>query len=305
VTTPPPQFSRPGSSESFSPSKHDDWIGKLFLIRPNYSETITFDPADGPKEMVNCFVVILDLQGPPDGRPVVIDGASIGGAGLRPQIKNKVGQLVLGRLQKMPPQPGKSATYRLDPNFTPDDESRAAHWISTYGPIPPVPDPPAPAAPQQQWGAQPAAAEPLPYDQWQNTPGAQAAPAQGQQAPSAWAPPAAQAPPQQWQAPQGQAPAQQAPAQQWAPQAAAQPQPAQQWQPQAPAAAQAPPQQWAAQAPAGPPATPMGGYQPGPPTVPAPHQDPALVARLQQNNIAVTADMSMEQLQMIAASFPQ
>lgn len=285
-----PQFSRPASSEGFSPSRHPEWMGKLFLIRPNFTESVIFDPADGPKEMVNSFVVILDLQGPPDGRPVVIDGAQIGGAGLAPQIKHKIGQLVLGRLEQGAPQGAKSGTFKLNPNFTPQDEAAASAWLAgPYGPLPPVPNPPPAApAPQQQWGAQPPVAEPPAYDVWQNTPTAQPAAAQPAQAPSAWQQPAAaQAPPQQWQ---GQAPAPQPPAQQWAQPAAPAPQ---QWQQPAPAAAQP------VQAPS------AWQQPPAAQPVPAPHQDPALVAKVQAHGIAVTAEMSMEQLQMIVNSFPQ
>lgn len=201
----PNEFVRPASGELFSPSKHQEWMGKLFMIRPNFVESIVFDPTAGPKEIVNAFVVILDLQGPPDGRPVVIDGAQIGGAGLAPQIKNKINQLVLGRLEQGPQQGQKSGTFKLNPNFTDADAAAASAWLAQYGPVPPVPEAPAPApvaapqAPAQPWAQQAPAAQ-----QWGAQPQVQA-PAQ-----QAWGqPPAPEVPAaQQWQAPQ-------APAQQW------------------------------------------------------------------------------------------
>jgi hypothetical protein len=187
--------------------------------------------------------------------------------------------LVLGRLEQGIPQGPKSGVFKLNPNFTDADSALASQWLTAFGPIPPVPTPPTPAvAPAQQWGAQQPPAEPLPYDQWQNTPGAVAAPSAWQQP----AQPATQplAAPQQWQAEQA---AQQPPAQAWAQPAAPAPQT---WQQPAQVAAQ-PPQTWQQQ------------------PVPAPHQDPALVAKLQSHSIVVTPEMSMEQLQMIANSFPK
>lgn len=283
MTTPENPFERPGTSEGFSPSKHPEWIGKLCIMRPNYVHYITFKPEEGPKKVVNTYVVFVDLQGPPDGRPVVIDGANITNASLIPQIENKIGKLVLGRLIQSPPQPGKSPSYQLDPNYTDQDAGTAGQYIQAF-PLPPVPDAPPPepaaAAPAQgqwqgaqqpaapvagQWGQQPQAPAQQPYapppgDVWAGTnaqPAPAATPPQGQ-----WQQPQP-APPQAWQQ-QGQAPAQQPPAGQWA---------------QASAPAPAMPQPAA--------------------------QDPQLVARVQAMGLQVTPDMDNNTLNMIVNSAPR
>lgn len=296
MSTPENPFERPGTSEGFYPSKHPEWIGKLCIMRPNYVHYITFKPEEGPKKVVNTYVVFVDLQGPPVGNPVVIDGANIATASLMPQIENKIGKLVLGRLIQSPPQPGKSPSYQLDPNYTDQDASTAGQYIAAF-PLPPVPDapPPEPAAaapapaqgqwgqPQQpaitapgQWGQAPVQQPyaPPPSDVWAGT-NAQPAPAQAP-AQQSWQQPAAPqapAPPQAWQQ-QGQAPAQQPPAGQWGQAAAppaAVPQPAaQQWQQPQPAA-----------------------------------QDPQLVARVQAMGLQVTPDMDNNTLNMIVNSAPQ
>jgi hypothetical protein len=300
----PPEFARPATSEAFAPRNHPEWHGKLFLIRPNYVQSITFNPEDGPKDTVNSYVVILDLVDPQTNTPTVIDGATIGGAALVPQLRSKIGQMVLGRLEKGPSQGQKDGAFKLNPNFTQEDAALAGRWLEAFGPLPDVPPAPAPTAPpaapaappadmwagtnaapaQGQWGAPPAAPAAPPAPQWGQAPAAPApapAPAQGQ-----WGAPAAPAAPPAPAAPQwGQAPA--APA----------PQPQGQWgQPQAPAPG-APAPQWG-----NPPAAPA-------PAAPAPaqavYQDPALVARIQAANIQVTPDMDMNTLQMIAASLPQ
>lgn len=273
MTTPPPEFARPASSEGFSPSKHPEWMNKLCIIRPNYVEYVTFDPTQGPKEVVNAFVVFVDLQGPPDGRPVTVDGAQIGGAGLVPQIKNRLGQLVLGRLVQGPQQGQKSGVFKLDSAYTDADAALAGQYIAQF-PLPPQTEaPPAAPAPQPvaspwapqgqapaaapQWGAQPP-----PADVWAGTNAVPAGPPAGQ-----------------WQAPQ--------------PQPAAPPAWQQQGQAPAPQPVAAPPA-WQAQAPAAAPQPPAWG-QPA-------AQDPALVAQVQAMGIAIDPTWGNDTLQTIINS---
>lgn len=272
----------------FSPQQHPEWLNKLFLIRPNYATQITFDPSQGPKDVVNAFVVILDLIDPATNKPTVIDGASIGGAALVPQLRDKIDSLVLGRLEMSAAQAGKNPAYKLNPNFTPEDENLGSRWLQELGPVPPLPTPPAPApvqpqvspwaapstapAPQPgQWGQAPQGApQPPPADVWAGT---NAAPAQ-----PSW----------------GQVPAAPAPAQPPVPAAPA-PQPGQ-W-----GGAPAQPQQ-PVQAPVAAPAQQGWGAAPAAPQNAT--QDPALVAQLQARGIQVTGDMDNATLQMIANSLP-
>ncbi|MYV58011.1 hypothetical protein [Streptomyces sp. SID3212] len=294
MSTPNP-FVRASSNEIFSPSKHPEWHNKLFIIRPNYVEMVTFKPEEGPKKIVNSHVVILDLIAP-DGLPTVISGAAIGGAGIVPQIENHLGEAVLGRLGMGQPQPGKNPAFKLETNFSDADAELAGRYIQQF-PLPPVPTPPPPApvqAPQAPFGgpAAPAAG------QWGQAP---QAPAQQQFSPppaDVWggvnAAPAPQAAASAW----GQAPAQQPPAAAPA-----------QWQAPAPAAPPAPAQQQWGQAPPAP--DPMAGAQQwGNTNQPAPAvaQDPQLVAFLQSRQIDVAPNgvpMSNEQMRMIASTIPQ
>lgn len=298
MTTPPPEFARPASSELFAPSKHPEWMNRLCIIRPNYVEYVTFDPAQGPKEVVNAFVVFVDLPNQATGTPVTVDGAQIGGAGLVPQIKGKLGQFVLGRLVQGPQQGQKSGVFKLDSAYTDADAVLAGQYIQAF-PLPPQTEapptpPPAPQpaaspwAPQAQapaaapqWGAQPVPQGP-PADVWAGTNAVPAGPPAGQWAtaqpghtPAAAPPPAQAQPPQAWQQ-QAQAPA---------PQPAAAP-PA--WQTQAPAAA---PQASAWGAPA-----PQQQF-------PAPAaQDPGLVAQVQALGIAIDPTWGNDTLQTIINS---
>jgi hypothetical protein len=290
MSTPNP-FVRASSSELFSPSKHPEWMNKLFIVRPNYVEMVTFKPEDGPKKVVNAHVVILDLIGA-DGMPTVIGGAAIGGAGIVPQIENHINEAVLGRLVMGQPQPGKNPAFKLETNFTDADAELAGRYIQQF-PLPPAPSAPAPApaqAPQAPFGgpAAPAAG------QWGATP---QAPAQQQFSPppaDVWggvnAAPAPQAAAPAW----GQAPAQQPPAAAPA-----------QWQAPAPAAPPAPAQQqW------GQPDPMAGAQQWGNTNQPAPAvaQDQQLVAFLQSKGIDVAPNgvpMGNDQMRMIASTIPQ
>jgi hypothetical protein len=124
-------------------------------MRPNFVHYITFKPEEGPKKVVNTHVVFVDLVNPQTNLPLVVDGANIATASLMPQIEHKIGMMVLGRLVQSPPQPGKSPSYQLDPNYTDADASLAGQYATAF-PLPPVPDAPPPEpAPAPQAPAQP------------------------------------------------------------------------------------------------------------------------------------------------------
>lgn len=286
VTTPQMPFKQPAKNSGFfSPRDHQEWLGRLFLIYPDRVVTKTFNAEEGPVDMVEADVAIIDLIDPQTGQPTVLQGTTIGGKALVPQLKTQLGAMVLGRLAQGQAQGSKSGAYFLT-DFTDQDGAAAQQYIQTH-PRQQFAQPQAqtPAANvaqgqqyvQQQYGQAPApapygapqgapngqpqyASQQLPYDPWQGT---QAAP-QGQ-------PQAAPAgPPQgQWGAPpQGQP-------QQWAPPAA---------NGQAPAAA------------------PAAAPQPSATGEP---QNPQLVQFLQSKGVPVTPDMSNAQMQMIAATYGQ
>ncbi|SOE25681.1 hypothetical protein [Streptomyces sp. OK228] len=227
MTTPSP-FKQPAKNSGFfSPRDHADWLGRLFLIYPDRVTSKTFQQDEGPVDMVEADVVIIDLMDPQTGQPTVLAGTTIGGKALVPQLKTQLGAMVLGRLTQSPAQGQKSGAYYLA-DFSDQDAAGAQQYIAThprqqfaqpqagptqapYGAAPQPAYGQAPAAPS--YGSAPApapsgnghpqyASAQLPYDPWQNTQAApQAAPAgppQGQWGAAASAPvqaPAAQAAP--------------------------------------------------------------------------------------------------------------
>ncbi|MFF0183494.1 hypothetical protein [Streptomyces sp. NPDC005244] len=285
MTTSP--FNQPAKNSGFfSPRDHADWLGRLFLIYPDRVVTKTFQADEGPVDMVEADVVIIDLVDPQTGQPTVLAGTTIGGKALVPQLKTQLGAMVLGRLAQTPAQGQKSGAYHLT-DFSDQDAASAQMYIQTH-PRQQFAQPQAQAAPQYgqapaqaPYGAQPQyASQQLPYDPWQGT---QAAP---QQAPAG-------PPPGQWQAP-AQAP-QGPPAGQWGQPAGTAPGAPAQTPPASPSA-----QQWGA--------APQGAPQAASPAPAAPQPapsalDPQLVAFLQSKGVPNVESMSDGQARMIAATF--
>lgn len=225
MTSPNLPFKQPAKNSGFfSPRDHADWLGRLFLIYPDRVVTKTFNAEEGPVDMVEADVAIIDLVDPQTGQPTVLQGTTIGGKALVPQLKTQLGAMVLGRLSQSPAQGQKSGAYFLS-DFSDQDAATAQQYIQTH----PrqqfaQPQAQAPAASvaqgqqyaQQQYGAAPAgqaqyASQALPYDPWQGSQAAPAAQSQGAPAgpqPGAWGlPPNGAAPaPQAAPAPAGVAP---------------------------------------------------------------------------------------------------
>lgn len=214
-------FKQPAKNSGFfSPRDHADWLGRLFLIYPDRVATKTFQADEGPVDMVEADVVIIDLMDPQTGQPTVLAGTTIGGKALVPQLKTQLGAMVLGRLAQTAAQGQKSGAYYLG-DFAPQDEAAASQYIQTH-PRQQFAQPQAQQAPPaQQYGQQAPAQAPygapqaqpqyasqaLPYDPWQGTQTAQpqaapAGPPQGQWGQAPAASPAAPQPggaPAQWQ----------------------------------------------------------------------------------------------------------
>ncbi|MCX4912871.1 hypothetical protein [Streptomyces sp. NBC_00687] len=291
MTTP---FKQPAKNSGFfSPRDHADWLGRLFLIYPDRVVTKTFQADEGPVDMIEADVVIIDLMDPQTGQPTVLAGTTIGGKALVPQLKTQLGAMVLGRLAQTPAQGQKSGAYHLT-DFSDQDAAGAQLYIQSH-PRQQFAQPQAQQAPPQQYGQQAPAQAPygapqaqpqyasqqLPYDPWQGT---QTAP---QGAPAG-------PPPGQWQAP-AQAP-QGPPAGQWGQPAGTAPGAPAQTPPASPSA----PQQWGA-APQG---APQAASQAPAAPQPAPTAlDPQLVAFLQSKGVPNVESMSDGQARMIAATF--
>jgi hypothetical protein len=235
MTTPQMPFSQPDKREGFAPRDNPQWMNQLMVIRPESVEKVHFPPNPGeedkgPTDVVTAYVAIVTLTDPKTNLPVVIEGASIAGKGMTPQLKNRIGDLVLGRLSQKPSSGQKSGAYYIA-DYTPQDAELAMRYIAAF-PIPPMPTPfTQPLAPApQQWGQPPVAgaaapnynpnqyqapsaqippAPALPYDQWQHTAAAppQQAPVAPVPAAQQWGGPTPQAaPPQAVTQPSGQDP---------------------------------------------------------------------------------------------------
>lgn len=153
--------------EFFSPSDHPQWLGRLMLVYPDRVKTHTFKVDEGPVDLVEADVVILDLPDPATGQPTVIAGTTIGGKALVPNVKKRVGGMVLGRLSQAPRQGEKSGAYFLS-DYTPQDEAVAMAYVQAH-PRQQFRQPQAQAAPAPQAYAPPAVAPTLLPDPWANT----------------------------------------------------------------------------------------------------------------------------------------
>lgn len=131
-------YEQPDKRAGFSPRDHPDWIangGKLFLIWPTAVETKmgtdekTQLPA--PYDVVIADVAIIDLTDPETGKPTYMENASIGGKGLVPQLRAKIGKKVLGRMYQTPAQGQKSGAYLIG-DFTPQDASWAQQYEQAF-----------------------------------------------------------------------------------------------------------------------------------------------------------------------------
>lgn len=172
-------FAQPDDAASdydkFSPQQHPEWLNRLLLIRPHEVRTVTFDDS-GPKDFVYAYVIFVDLMDPATGRPLVLPNASIGGAGLFPQLKNKINDFVLGRLVQKPQNGAKTGAFYIT-DFTDADAQLALPHLNTIPPyVKPTPFTAAVAepatAPVQQPAWQPPATVQAPTpaaDPWQTT----------------------------------------------------------------------------------------------------------------------------------------
>lgn len=171
-------FTKPseGGGAFFTPSKHPEYLGRLFIVWPTQVRTHTFKAEEGPQTLVDADIVIVDLIDPTTGLPTVIKDATIGGKAMVPQLTDSVGKIVLGRLE----QGGQNNAYMFSKNWLPQDEATAKAYVDTYGrPVVATPQP-APQAAQPPFGAPPAAAQPqtwMPQAQAAQVPPVAAAPA--------------------------------------------------------------------------------------------------------------------------------
>lgn len=177
----------------FEPKEHK---GSLLLVYPkNYQPSIMTKASKDPTSAADADIIVVDKFGP-DGRPLSFIGARIFG-NLANSVRNDVGGQVLGRLDQIETQGGR--TPWVLQNFTDQDAAAAGPVHAAYqqGQFRPTPNPmqsPASAAPTSPaWQPTPTP----PQQQWNPTPAPPAAPVYAQQVPPtapAWNTPAPAAP---------------------------------------------------------------------------------------------------------------
>lgn len=141
-----PAWDNPAESEFFVIKDH---VGSLCLIAVN-GFTAQMATQNGFRDTVHAEIAVID--GPNTGKRY--PEALLFGAKLNPQIKGKIGRVVLGRIALGQAQAGKNAPYvLLDP--TSEDGALANAWVAANGaleskPIEQAPQRIAQAATQQQ-----------------------------------------------------------------------------------------------------------------------------------------------------------
>ncbi|MGJ9714300.1 hypothetical protein [Actinotignum sp. GS-2025d] len=154
--------------------------GALLIIKPTQHET-GFKTTYGESDVIHADIWVLD--GPTAGES--FEDTLIFPRMLVNQLKNQIGELVIGRVSQGQAKPGQSAPWLLQAASEQETQFGAQCWERIQASRFQAPEPPqAPAAPQAQggWG-NPAPAQP-------QAPQAPQAPA----APQGWAAPAPQAP---------------------------------------------------------------------------------------------------------------
>lgn len=106
-----------------------DYVGSLCLIAVN-GFTPKFPTAMGERDTVRAEIVVVD--GPKKGAHY--DEALLFGAKLVPQLKGKIGSVVLGRIDRGLAKAGQSAPYILE-KASKEDAALANAWVKAHGGI--------------------------------------------------------------------------------------------------------------------------------------------------------------------------
>lgn len=116
----------PDNSEFFVIKDH---VGDLLIIAVN--EYIPqFPTTNGVRDTVKAEIAVVEGN----GADLRFPDALLFGSKLVPQLRNKVGTTVLGRLNLGEKQAGKNAPYILD-RPTAEDKALASKWVSANGSV--------------------------------------------------------------------------------------------------------------------------------------------------------------------------
>lgn len=122
------EFDSPAESEFFAIKDH---VGSLCIFGVNEFMP-DFVTSMGSRDTVKAYIAVVD--GP--NKDKVYESGLLFGAKLVPQLKTKVGAVVLGTIAKGQAKPGQSAPYLLL-KPTDADIAKAKAWTKVNGPVMP------------------------------------------------------------------------------------------------------------------------------------------------------------------------
>lgn len=117
-------FDDADTSDFFTIKEH---VGDLVIIAVN-EFTPKFPTINGERDTIHAEVVVVEGKGA-DTR---YGEALLFGSKLVPQLRNKIGSTILGRIQLGDKQPGKNAPYILE-KATEQDKNKASKWVNVHG----------------------------------------------------------------------------------------------------------------------------------------------------------------------------
>lgn len=122
------QWNDPDTSDFFTIKDH---VGDLVIIAVN-KFTPNFPTINGERDTIHAEVVIVEGK----DQDTRYSEALLFGSKLVPQLRNKMGAVVLGRIALGDKMPGKNAPYILT-KPTDDDKAMASKWTAANGDVVP------------------------------------------------------------------------------------------------------------------------------------------------------------------------
>lgn len=114
----------PDTSDFFSIKDH---VGDLVILAVN-KFTPNFPTINGERDTIHAEVAIVEGK----GKDTRYAEALLFGSKLVPQLRNKIGSVVLGRIALGDKMPGKNAPYILN-KPTEADKNAASKWVNANG----------------------------------------------------------------------------------------------------------------------------------------------------------------------------
>jgi hypothetical protein len=114
-------FASPATASPFDYAAH---VGRLLVVEPHSVET-GVQTSLGPKDAVRASIHVIDGPEPEDYDDVLIFPRL-----LSAQIRSKLGQMVLGRLEQGAAKAGQNPPWRLS-DATPADVSAGQRWLGS------------------------------------------------------------------------------------------------------------------------------------------------------------------------------